>query len=455
MKINTPQTATLQFESDNGILEQGFVWAKKQAMEFVHNGNDKVGLWYEAALPEREAFCIRDVSHQRFGAAVLGLGLHTKNMLKAFARSISVNRDYCMFWEINKDNLPAPVDYTNDKNFWYNLPANFDMLWACWQEYLWTKDPDYLNDPEMLNFYELTCTEYVSRWDKDGDGILEYYPQNGCRGIASYNEVGQSPYFAADMIGAQYAGFIAYANILKCQGETEKANVFCEKAAVLKNLYLEDWYNSEEKRFYGAKITKDSFADFYWAEGHFLPLYFGILSNNSKSGNALTYILENGVSNVEGKSYLPRIYYQYGAVKEAYKHLTELCEPTLNRREYPEVSFSFLGVLINQYMGIQAGVDYDFCTLPQLVNKKEKSSLKHLPVGGGFADVSHVGNNFTKVKNLGGKEIQWQAAFYGDFKFLYVDGSMINAQKETDETGRVYSFVKVNLKPGITASVCY
>lgn len=36
-------------------LEEGFLWAKEQALDYTHEG-DRVGKWYDAALPNREAF---------------------------------------------------------------------------------------------------------------------------------------------------------------------------------------------------------------------------------------------------------------------------------------------------------------------------------------------------------------------------------------------------------------
>lgn len=56
------------------------------ALSYVHDGSDPVGYWYEAALPQREAFCMRDVSHQSVGAQILGLAEHNKNMFGKFAK---------------------------------------------------------------------------------------------------------------------------------------------------------------------------------------------------------------------------------------------------------------------------------------------------------------------------------------------------------------------------------
>jgi len=115
------------FQSSDVDLNKMFEWAKKQALAYAFK-DDPVGLWYEAALPGREAFCMRDVSHQSMGAHVLGLELYTKNMLREFAKNISESKDWCSYWEINRYGLPARVDYSNEDAFWYNLPANFDVL---------------------------------------------------------------------------------------------------------------------------------------------------------------------------------------------------------------------------------------------------------------------------------------------------------------------------------------
>ena len=66
----------LDLTTSDSRLRECFVWAKAQAMAYVRQG-DPVGLWYEAALPGRHAFCMRDVSHQATGAHALGLSGHT------------------------------------------------------------------------------------------------------------------------------------------------------------------------------------------------------------------------------------------------------------------------------------------------------------------------------------------------------------------------------------------
>jgi hypothetical protein len=96
-QVGEPNSAELTFSSSNKEIENAFFWAKNKALTFVHEGNDPVGAWYEAALPNREAFCMRDVSHQAIGAEILGLGKQNFNMFLKFAQNIDPEMDYCSY----------------------------------------------------------------------------------------------------------------------------------------------------------------------------------------------------------------------------------------------------------------------------------------------------------------------------------------------------------------------
>ena len=154
------------FSADRA-LERGFDRLKGEALDRVFEGWP-VGDYYEAALPGRDAFCMRDVSHQCMGAQALGLGAHNYNMLHKFAAAISPARDYCSYWEIDRFDRPCPVDYTDDGDFWYNLPANFDVLDAVYRMYRWSGDARYLTDPDFQCFCAWTMEQYIRRWDRDG-----------------------------------------------------------------------------------------------------------------------------------------------------------------------------------------------------------------------------------------------------------------------------------------------
>jgi hypothetical protein len=51
----------VQFHSSDPVLNTRFDWARKQALACVHD-HAPIGPVYEAALPGREAFCMRDTS---------------------------------------------------------------------------------------------------------------------------------------------------------------------------------------------------------------------------------------------------------------------------------------------------------------------------------------------------------------------------------------------------------
>jgi len=127
---------------------------------------------YESALPPRYAFCMRDVSHQCIGAEILGMHRENKNMFTKFTTHISASKDWCSYWEMDKFDRPSPSDYRNDREFWYNLNANFDLMDACWRSYLWTGDSLYLKDPAFRNFYDRSAQEYIQKWILQPDSLL-------------------------------------------------------------------------------------------------------------------------------------------------------------------------------------------------------------------------------------------------------------------------------------------
>jgi hypothetical protein len=436
----------LTFESSVPSVNEGFRWAKEQALYYVHNGEDPVGLWYEAALPERNSFCMRDVAHQSAGAAGMGLHLHTKNMFYRFAENIAESRDWCTYWEIHKDNIPTPIDYTNDHDFWYNLPSNFDIIRACYAQYLWTGDRDYIENPVFDNFFKRSVDEYVKAWDKDGDGILEHHPEYDRRGIASYNEVGLKPAFGGDQVAAQYAGYAALASILRLRGEHEAANDLKRKAEALRELYQNSWWNERNGRFYGALLQDRTYLSDFYGEGNFLPLYFGIVADASKRTAALNDLVKTGTWNVEAKTYIPEIFYEYGMIRQAYRELCELMDPSLDRREYPEVSFSVIGAVVTGMMGVSADGTEQISTFSRLSEEMEWAKADEITILGGSIGVEHRGRVETRFVNHGESPVQWKAAFPYDLEYLHLEGERVKAKREIAADGSVRSFLVLEVK---------
>ncbi|GGA48515.1 MGH1-like glycoside hydrolase domain-containing protein [Paenibacillus physcomitrellae] len=447
------EAGVIAFQSSDAELNEGFVWAKNQALAYAHFGEDAVGPWYEAALPGRGAFCIRDVMHHSAGAAALGLAPHTKNMLLRFAENISPSRDWCTYWEITKDGEPAKEDYDNDQDFWYNLPANFDIIDACWRMYLWTGDQDYLDHPVLREFFRLTLTEYTNTWDKDGDGILDYNPAYGRRGLATYNEAGIQPLAGGDMIGTQIAAYRAYAKMAGLRGREEEQQTYAAKARELEQVYDRLWWSEEHGRFSGAMRQDRSFVTQYNAEGTFLPLYFGVVTDPAKLERSLQDVNVNLVENVEGKTYLPDIFYRYGMNGEAFRELKELVDPDLHRREYPEVSYCAVGAVVTGLMGISGDGGSTLSTLPKLNGSLEWAEVSGVPVLGRTAKVRHLKEESTELTLEQGETLLWKASFPGKADVLYHNGEAVPAQTVTTLLGETFSSVTVQVAEGETHTV--
>jgi hypothetical protein len=476
-------SSPLEFTSSLAPLNQAFAWAKAQALAYVFSG-DPVGDWYEAALPKREAFCMRDVSHQAAGANALGLAPINKNLLRKFAANISESKDWCTYWEINRHDKPAPIDYRNDKEFWYNLPANFDVLDAIGRQYLWTGDRAYLDDPVFLNFYERTVKDYVERWALSPEKIMPRPaimnlavpldpkdPYRASRGLASYNEDEEGLNVGADLPAAQYAAYKAYALLLGRRGDAAGAAAFEKKAAELKTFFHRIWWDASADRYFV----------FHYPDGRFrhgigqeFLLYYGITAEGGPTRQAVRETLarelytraraagadpgakpgtptavERKDINIEMRSYYPEIFFRHREDAAALRTILHLCDPSTKRREYPEVSFAVLGALTRGMMGIEPDArDGSVATLPRLPGDVSWAEIKNVPLLGTVIAVKHIGRTRTEFRNLGPADVTWKACFPEGYDAIVADGKAQKAEHEKNEAGAFLSFVRLKVEPG-------
>ncbi len=454
----------LTLESSDGQLTACFAWAKKQALAYAHEG-DPVGLWYEAALPGRAAFCMRDVSHQAMGAHALGLAAYTRNMLAKFAANISASKDWCSYWEINRYDKPAPVDYTDDKAFWYNLPANFDVLDACYRMYVWTHDKAYLEDPVFLAFYRHTVTDYVERWDLGLDKVLardrfmnrdSFDRRNShevCRGIPSYHEGSPGKTrLGIDQLAFQVAAYRSYSHLCRLRGDGEGAMTYLQKSMEVMQFIEEHFWNGLQERFNELLLT----------DGQYVPgggmqvyvLYNDAVAMPDMTARTIRALAEGGRVNIELASHYPEILYHYGAHDDAYRWLLQISDPGTARREYPEVSFAAIGAIVNGLMGIEpletAG---DLSTQSRLTDATAWVKLSGLPVHDNVIDVRHNGTNETVLTNRSGGTINWTAKFAGAEGQLFVDNAPLDAHKTIGRTGEPLIWGQVAVRPGATVTI--
>jgi len=457
LKINATE---LTFNSSHKDLVKAFEWARKKALSFAHDGSDPVGYWYEAALPNREAFCMRDVSHQAIGAEILGLSKHNYNMFQKFAQNISEDKDYCSYWEINRHDLPAPVDYENDNDFWYNLPANFDVIYNANRLYNWTGNRAYLEDEKLRNFYDLSMNEYVDHWDlghtKVQNRQRDLHVKNDSsrfgnkRGIPTYNEGGRGETaLGIDMTASLIAAYKAYAQISRLNGDVTKYKLYTDKAEAEQNFLNDFWWDPERNTFRSILYEDGSFDYFMVGDNqaflHYL-LYFDALSDVEK----VKAIAEEYAENfdkliVELKSYLPIIFYEHGRTALANQMVIDLCAQENERRDYPENSFTIIEHLTRGLMGIDVDAgSATFSTLPQLENQEDWAEMKNIPILSNKVSVKHQGSSTSIAANLEGPVLKWTAQLFGDHEFLYVNGSKTKSQ-QIKSNGKLISYCEVHL----------
>lgn len=397
------------FSSDRRIRE-GFLWARDQALVYVRD-RAVAGPCYEAALPRRDSFCMRDVSHQCGGAHCLGLLHHNRNMMRLFAKNISASRDFCSYWEITSEGLPTPVDYTNDRDFWYNLPANFDVMDACSRLYDLTGDAGYLLEPEMSRFHSLSVHEYVQAWDRDGDGIPDRRDRDGRRGIASYDEENTEGYsIAADTLSLQYAAYMAAARMYGLSGDPVQSEAQRTQALRLENMFQREWWDEQEKHFHEFKGRDGRFYSAGSYENAFMPLRCGMVKDPRKREEQLNYVLSmEPEMNVEIRSYLPLVLWQNGRDREAMRVWLKMTDAGYHRREYPEVSYAAVEGLVFGYMGLQSNADTGSVTTRSALQADEWAQITGLPLWGGTIDLRHEGSRYSKLTNLTDRTISWNA----------------------------------------------
>ena len=454
-----PPASPLALRTSDPKLAAAFAWAKAQALDYVFPASahdDPVGDWYEAALPSRFAFCMRDVSHQAAGAQALGLAAFNLNMLRKFAAGLAASRAYCSYWEIDKWDRPAPVDYKNDKDFWYNLPANFDVLDACWRQFRWTGNAAYLDEPAFRDFYEQSLTLYIRAWDNDGDGVPDHRRGDGNRGLGSYDEgpLSDRTAIGADLLAAESRAFKSYAAIFKRRGERGPASALEAKAAALQDLFYQKWWDPKLRRFAGLMLEGGTlnFDDMFWY-GLF-PLYFGFLRPGPEREAILEGLTGREADGIEIESYLPEVFYRYGRDAAAYAEILKLSDPGKKRREYPEVPFALVGAVATGTMGIDPdATERVVATLSRLTAATSWAELARLPVLGNVVDVRHDGRTRSALANVSGPALAWRAVFDGHWPALFVDGKKLEASWATDEAGRPISWVTVTVPPGKTVSV--
>jgi hypothetical protein len=462
---NSLSVSDLRFHSSNSSLNESFQWAKQQALKYARLAQGPIGPWYEAALPGRNAFCMRDVSHQTEGAAALKLFEANRNMLRRFAESAAASRDWAAYWEIDGNGKPSSFDYVSDSDFWFNLPANFDVLDAAVRMWRWTGDDSYRADPGFQTFFRETLTDYLTQWRLEPDAILtrpriaNQRLKKGkfvdSRGIPSYVEGPRDFIFGTDLLAAEYRAIRSYEEIA-IRPEDEQLAVRLQRSADQIQHILETvaW---DPKRGHFNGVIRSNLSGM--GAGDTFALYFDSVKDPSHIRGALDYISDPAYwrkINIEEESYVPLVLFRYGKPETAYSVLLDLADPGKPRREYPEVSYAVVAAIVSGAMGIEpapVGGDYDVQTLPQPLTRTDDLSVSSLTIKGNLLEISHAGDKSTRFSNAAGSPIRWRAAFIGNSERLLVNGKPVTASHALLRVSVRISFTTITVKPGETAVV--
>jgi hypothetical protein len=447
----------IQFTSSDTSLQTAFSRAKEMALHYKGRRDDPVGSWYESALPPRSAFCMRDVSHQSIAGEILGLHKENKNMFTLFAKNISAGKDWCSYWEMNRLGKPAPEDYRNDKEFWYNLNANFDVLTACWKLYLWTGDEEYINGKLFENFHNKSAADFIESWVLYPDSLLTRpahpnapMPFNDkddfhrCRGLPSYSEGVPNIKMGVDLIAAIYRGLLSYSAILQTNGQHKKAELYAQKAKAYQQRMDADWWDNTASLYHTYYSNSNQFGR---DEGETFLLWFDALKDSTRKQKTIQHLLSKEW-NVENLSYFPLIMYQNGYADKAYDYMLHLTDPSTQRREYPEVSFGVIKGFVEGLMGIDADVRFNRVSTLYRSSKETTSTVNNVPLLKTFISLIHKSSKQSSLTNEGKKAVIWRAKFSGDCTSIYVNNKPAKVTKEKDWLGNIVSFTDVMVEPG-------
>jgi len=452
------QVSSIEFSSSDTALQNSFYRAKEMALSYKGDPGDPIGPWYEAALPSRNAFCIRDVSHQSIAAEILGWKAANKNMLTKLVTNISEAKDWCAYWEMNKFGKPAPEDYRNDREFWYNLNANFELIYTCWRLYLWTGDSSYITTPAFKFFFDRTVKDYLERWILQADSLLKRpahpnapVPYNNkdyfhsSRGLPSYNEAVADMRMGVDLVAAIYRAMKTYAAIALMRGEHQLAAKHLAKAEKYRQHLETFWWNKDARSYYTYFTDQQTFGR---GEGGTYLLWYDALTDSSRIRSTIEHLLSMP-SNVENLSYLPYQLCRYGYPEEAYRYILYLAHPATKRREYPEVSFGVIEGIVQGIMGVEADAPSNRLTTIYNNKSANSSELRNLDILVSRIDLKHWPKGSTLTNN-GKKTINWRVSFHGRLSFIQVDGKKIRAIPKTNRMGNTCSYVDVKVLPGKT-----
>ena len=111
-------------------------------------------------------------------------------------------------------------------------------------------------------------------------------------------------------------------------------------------------------------------------------------------------------------SYQPALLLDMGYPIEAYKLIGSL--PSMNRSDYPEVSFALIEAIVRAAMGIiPDAAAKTLSTEYRMTNIDATLSAESIPLFSGTIDLSHDGTRSSTLTNHTSSAIKWQPVIKG------------------------------------------
>lgn len=474
--------------SSNQDLQDSFNWAANKVDQFVMTGKqgyinkdenrptgtgtDKYIPSYWAGYYDRTAFYGRDFVHQATGGQIVGLYKENYSMFHTFAKNATEARKWFTPWAFNFNGTPHTIDYRDDTNFVREVPAQFELVQKAYEQYLWSGDERYINDPDMFNFYTKVMTDFITLHDTNHNGVAEGTGGGIFQGACSYNERGGEPMIeAGDSIGSQYQATLAYAGILEARGDKTGAASWYQKAADLKKYFNETWsvYDNDPNGLYARGLDKDNtkkYTGFGGENSWFMPMKL-ITEPGERNDKYIDYVLENlgdGIDsvstaphNIEAYTYIPDMLFPYNRANDAWKwmkYITGMKDKPHERAsqgtngDYPEISFTFISHVVEGMMGVSPDAKNGFVSsIPRLPDEVKDAAIKYLQIGDYEISLAHNGNRKSTLSNDSAKDMVWEARFYGSHPYVQVNGKPVAAQTKL-LNGKTISYVTLPVKSG-------
>lgn len=446
-----PARGAITLRSASPELDAGFAWARARALSLVRTGQqpDYVPCYF-AAMSDRE-FCVRDTAHMAEGAHLLGLDAENWSMLRAFAWGANRRVKQDLHWP--RWHYPYTGGASDDLGScqWRTLPTPYDMAWRAWQQYLWTGDRRWVDDPEMVSYHTNLHGAFTANQNWNDDPVADEMQQ-----LASYFEfpaAGEHFVSAGDAVGCQYQALLATAGLMAARGDDKQAGAYRQKATELRAWFETNWFDPATGHYVRGVDRFGGFrSDWGRENSYFMPLTL-ITDQGPHTAAYLDFIeasLIRDPLNIEATTYLPELFYQHGRTETAWKSLMSVYR---TRHGYPEVAFTCVGNTIAGLMGVTPDAPrHALATLAQLPAELPWVEAEQVPVGANHLALRHDGNRRSTLRNTAGPALTWTARFRGNFASLSVAGRA-QAAKATTHNGFTITAATVTVAPGQSVTV--